>query len=149
MKNKKNFNNLYDSVLETLLLVICLACYLISIYGGVLQNEIKNKIIMFIFGSIFFGVPVIIISIWIINYCYEYWFLDDEEIHSKRLFRRKVSIKLSEIEVVEKKEVVAIILGSYKSNAYIIHSDDKKITVLIREKKQYYDLENALSMFLT
>ena len=148
MKNKKNFNNLYDSIITTLFLIVCLACYLIMIYGSVLENGIINKIITLVIGSMIFGTAVIIIFIGIINYCYEYWILDEEEIHSKRLFRRMVSIKLSEIKAVEKKEVFAIVLEAYKSNAYIIYSVDKKIVVLIQDKRQYDDLENALSMFL-
>lgn len=57
-------------------------------------------------------------------------------------------MKLAEIEKVDKKMISAFILGTYKSEAYIIHSGDMKIVILIRENKKYTELDFELAKFI-
>ena len=147
MKDKKVFNNLFDSVCVTLLLFACLAFYLIIIWFGVLNvREEANTVVTMIIATLFFGVMSTITTVLIIIGCYEYWFLSDEYIYSKKIFRKKVTIKLSEIDKVEKKIVPAIVLGVYKSEAYIIYSKNKRISILTNGKKNS-DLDSELSKF--
>ena len=57
-------------------------------------------------------------------------------------------MKLVEIKKVEKKTISAFVLGTYKSEAYIIYSSDKKIVILIGKRKKYFELENVLTKFI-
>ncbi len=148
MKDKKVFNNLFDSVCVTLLLFACLAFYLIIIWFGVLNvKEDANTVATMIIATLFFGVMSTITTVLIIIGCYEYWFLSDEYIYSKKIFRKKVAIKLSEIDKVEKKIVPAIVLGVYKSEAYIIYSKNKRISILTNGRRKFSDLDSELSKF--
>jgi len=44
--------------------------------------------------------------------------------------------------------VPAIVLGLYKSEAYIVYSDIDKITILISGRKKYYELDSKLAKFI-
>lgn len=50
---------------------------------------------------------------------------------------------------VELKTIPALILGTYKSKAYIIHSNDKKIVILLKKSKNYSELSSELIKFTT
>ena len=79
---------------------------------------------------------------------YEYWILFDDSILSKKLFSKKVIIKFTEIEKVEKKVVPALVLGMYKSEAYIIYSKVNKIVILTDERKKFPELDSQLTEFM-
>jgi len=91
---------------------------------------------------------MVIIIILLINGCFGYWILSKDSIFSKRLFRKKIEIKFTEIKKVEKRIVPAIVLGLYKSEAYIVYSDIDKITILISGRKKYYELDSKLAKFI-
>ncbi len=148
MKNKRIFNNLFDSICITLLwmliVLIMLVPYIIEFQVKATISKIDGLILW-----IWLWLPgIIILSIWIITKCYEYWILTEKSICSKKIFRNKVVINLCEIEKVEKKVVSALILGTYQSEAYIIYSGNEKIVILINKRKKYYDLDNALEEFI-
>ena len=84
----------------------------------------------------------------IVKGCYEYWILFDDSILSKKLFSKKVIIKFTEIEKVEKKVVPALVLGMYKSEAYIIYSKVNKIVILTDERKKFPELDSQLTEFM-
>ena len=149
MRNKKNFNNLLDSIYITFLLFFGLALCLLSIWFGVINpGEGENPFRVLILAILFFG-PIIILTFLAIIYgCYEYWVLSEDSIYSKKPFRRKVVIKLDEIDKVEKKVVKALVLGSYGREAYIVFSKNKKIVILINERKKYFDLDFEMSKFI-
>ena len=146
MKNKKNYNNLFDSICMTLFLILIIALYSLAIWFGVINhNEGTDPIAALIAFSLFFGIISITTIIFIVLYCYEYWVLTDNRIFSKKMFRKKVEITLEELEKVEKKMVPALILGIYKSDAYIIYSNCKKIVILKNKRNNLFDLEYELS----
>lgn len=150
MRNKKVYNNIFDSICITVLFAVCLASYFMIILFGVINHTAgTNPFALMIFSTLFFGAMITIIAVLIIKECYGYWFLSENEICGKKLFRKKVSIKINEIERVEKKIVPALVLGTYKSEAYIIHSKDKKIVVLIDEKRKFSDLDFELVKFIS
>ena len=67
MKNKKNYNNLFDSICMTLFLILIIALYSLAIWFGVINhNEGTDPIAALIAFSLFFG----IISITTINLWY-------------------------------------------------------------------------------
>lgn len=149
MRNKRNYNNLFDSICMTILFFVCLAFYLTIIWFGVIHsNEGTNPIALLIISTIVFGIMITITIFLIIKYCYGYWILLDDSIICKKLFSKRRKMKLIEIKKVEKKTISAFVLGTYKSEAYIIYSSDKKIVILIGKRKKYFELDNVLTKFI-
>ena len=149
MRNKRNYNNLFDSICMTILFFVCLAFYLVILWFGVINsNEGTNPIAVLIISTIVFGVMITSTIFLIVKYCYEYWILLDDSIIYKKLFSKRIKMKLTEIKKVEKKIVPAFVLGVYKSEAYIIHSSCRKIVILIGEKKKYSELDYELAKFI-
>ena len=149
MRNKRNYNNLFDSICMTILFFVCLVFYLVVLWFGVINyNEGTNPIASLIISTILFGAMITIATFLIIKFCYGYWILFDDSIIYKKLFSKRRKIKLSEIEKVEKKIVPALVLGIYKSEAYIIYSSDTKIVILIVERKNNSDLDYELAKFI-
>ena len=149
MKSKKNFNNLFDSICFSLLFILSIASYLIIIWFGVVNYSEGTNLTATLFISTFLFVPMIVTTvIFIVLHCYEYWILTDDFILSKKLFKKKTIICFREIKKVEKKTIPALILGLYKSEAYIIYSNDKKIVILLNKKKSYIDLDYELGKFI-
>lgn len=149
MRNKRNYNNLFDSICMTILFFVCLAFYLVILWFGVINsNEGTNPIAVLIISTIVFGVMITSTIFLIVKYCYEYWILLDDSIIYKKLFSKRIKMNLTEIKKVEKKIVPALVLGIYKSEAYIIHSSCRKSVILIGEKKKYSELDYALAKFI-
>lgn len=150
MKNKKNFNNLFDSVCLTILLIFLVVFYSLVMWYGVLNaSDDTSPMATFVIFTLIFGAMISILIFVIIKGCYEYWVLTDRAIYSKKLFRKKTIIDLSQIIKVEKKNIPALVMGTYRSDAYIVHSDNCTIYVLIDGKKNLQDLERELNIFVT
>ena len=149
MRNKRNYNNLFDSICMTIFFFVVLIFYLVTLWFGVINfEEATNPFALLIISTVFFGVMLTITTFLIIKYCYGYWILSDDSIIHQKLFSKKRKMKLAEIEKVDKKMISAFILGTYKSEAYIIHSGDMKIVILIGENKKYSELDFELAKFI-
>ncbi len=149
MQNKRNFNNLFDSICVTILFFVCVAFYIVALWFGVINaNEGTNQVALLICSTVFFGGIISLTITLIIKDCYEYWFLSNDSIISKKLFSKRKVIKLAEVEKVEKKIVSALILGTYKSEAYVIYSNIHKIVILIDKRKKYPELDYKLAKFI-
>ena len=149
MKYKRHYNNLFDSICITLLFLVGITFYMFVIWYGVINpKEGTNPVVALSTGTILFGLINISCILILVLFCYEYWVLSDESISSKKIFRRKVNINMNEIDKVEKKEIAAFVMGTYKSQAYIIYSKNKRIVVLLQEKKQFNDLDQCLAPFI-
>ena len=149
MRNKRNYNNLFDSICMTILFFVCLMFYFVILWFGVINSkEGTNPAALLIISSMVFGVMITITTFLIIKCCYEYWIILDDSIICQKLFSKRREIKLAEIKRVEKKMVPALILGTYKSEAYIVYSTDRKIMILISERKKYPELDYALTKFI-
>lgn len=149
MKNKKHFNNLFDSICMTLLLIGFFIFHLLMVWFGVVnRKEGTDPFATMIISTVLFGFFEVVVITFIFKYCYEYWILLDDSITSKKLFSKKVVVKFAEIEKVEKKTVSALILGVYKSEAYVIYSKINKIVILISERKKYNELDIQLNKFI-
>lgn len=136
MRNKKNYNNLFDSICMTILFFAYLAIYLVMLWFGVIKpKKGTNPIASLIISTVFFGGMITITTFLIIKFCYGYWILLDDSIIYKKLFSKRRQIKLAEINKVELKTIPALILGTYKSKAYIIHSNDKKLLFYLKKVK--------------
>ena len=61
MRNKKIYNNLFDSICMTILFFVCLVFYLVVLWFGVINsNEGTDPIASLIISSVFFGVMITI-----------------------------------------------------------------------------------------
>ncbi len=148
MRNKKIYNNLFDSVCMTIFFFLCLVFYLVILWFGVINSKDgTNPIALLIISTILFGVMITITIFLIVKLCYGYWVLLNDSIIYKKLFSRRTKIKLTEIEKIEKKTVSALVLGTYKSEAYIISSGDRKIIILVGGK-EYFELDFELAKFI-
>lgn len=146
MRNKRIYNNLFDSICITILFFVHLVSYFLTLWFGVINaNEGTNPIALLIISTLFFGAMISATTFLIIKFCYGYWILLDDSIIDKKLFSKRIEIRLAEIEKVEKKIVPALVLATYKSEAYIIHSTDIKIIILIGKTKKYPELDYELA----
>ena len=60
---------------------------------------------------------------------------DEKNIYSKKPFRKTISISFDEILEFSEKQIPAVILGVYKTNALIIKSVNKSICIYLDKKK--------------
>lgn len=149
MQNKKNYNNLPESIVMTIISLIVTCFYLIMMYFSAFHpREGTNLIATLIVGTVIIGGLSILSVAIIIIWCYEYWYFDGKSISSKKIFRKKKKILINQIERVEKKVVDALIFGTYQSEAYIIYSAKTKITIIINSEKNYQDLDDELKKYI-
>lgn len=149
MRNKKNYNNLFDSIMTVIIFIFCISFYIMMIYFGVLHpREGTNPIATLIVGTAIFGLISIILLIIIFKNCFEFWFLDNKIIYSKKLLQKRKIIYLDQIEKIDKTKINAWVLGNYSSVAYIIYSTKTKIIILIDSKKKYQDLDDVLKNYI-
>ncbi|MBQ2875381.1 MAG: hypothetical protein IJE25_00050 [Clostridia bacterium] len=67
---------------------------------------------------------------------------------SKKPFSKKQIVMLSEIEKVEKKIVPALVFEVFRSEAYVIYFKTERIVILIKEKKDYSELDKELAKLI-
>ena len=150
MKYQKNFNDLSTSIAISLLFVASIAGYVLMVHFGFLHPRAgTNPILTLIIGTLLFVFIILGLLFAILFYCYEYWYFDNDVIYSKKLFRKKVIIKMNEIEKVEiKTKKVMMWTEIVDIDAYIIYSKDKKIEIPIFSDDCLIELEYALRKFI-
>lgn len=149
MKNKKNFNNLFDSIIVTLVLILGISLYLLMMYFGVLHpREGTNPIATLIVGTVYVGGLLLIGIVIFLIYCYEYWYFDDKLIFSKKILGKRKIILFDQIEKVEKKKIQSLVFGLYSSEVYVIYSAKTKITISKSSRKNYDDLDNIMKKYI-
>ena len=141
MTYKRIYNNLLDSILVSVILCITIAFYCIILWFGFLPRNWANSWFGFTVCTILFA-PMIVGCCWlIIEKGYGYWYLTENTICTKKLFRRRIEIPLNEIVRVEKKKVNSL-LFDYTTVCHILYSKDKQIVIYLKEGKHYTDLEH-------
>ena len=149
MRNKKIFNNLFDSIIVTVLFLVSVLIYLILLRFCVFGNN-GNNLISFFICTGFCGVLMALCAVLFVRgRCFEYWILSDNSIVSKKPFSKKQVVMLSEIEKVEKKIVPALVLEVFRSEAYVIYFKTERIVILIKEKKDYSELDKELAKLIS
>ena len=117
----KKFNNLFDSIIMTILSFFSIVLLLSTEIFGVIQNDNnEHKLVtsIIIFSTI--GLASITSIIAILKHCYEYWGFDERGVYSKKPFCKKVFIEYRDIKKIEKKVVKALVLEIFKSEAIVI-----------------------------
>ena len=133
MNNKKNYNNLFDSIMVLLLSLFLIVMYVIIIVFGCLKNE-NNKVFVCIICSVIFIPAIITTFIMIFHGCFGWWKIDGEHVIYKKLLKKKIQIKSGEIVTITEEVIPALILGTYKTNAIIIKSHTEKIVIYTNKK---------------
>lgn len=148
MYKKKNFNNLFDSIVLCFLALGLVGVYSLTIIGGKI-NENTNKIVLYTASSIIFIPMIIITIIGILFFCFEWWKIDENSVSSKKLFKKKVIIRLEDIKSVTKEEVGAVILGMGKTDAIVIKSSTEKIVIYLNKNISIEVIEKLLKKSIT
>ena len=114
---------------------ICVNATLIY-FGWIKNDNPLDPGVMFSFILITIIIQLLIIpSIYLLfTGCFETWEIKGGVVASKRLLRKRIAIKTDEIISIIEKEVPAIVLGKYKTNALIIKSSDKTICIYLNAK---------------
>lgn len=145
---KRNYNNLFESILTTILLNFYFASYCFSIYFGVIRaREGTNPVVTFIACTlILFGGTIILFGMLIWD-GYSYWNVDENRILYKRFLRKKIIIPLSAEFKVEKKTKSAFIMYEGYTDAYFIEFNNQKAIIYINEKNEDY-LEGLFGKYI-
>lgn len=145
---KRNYNNLFESILTTILLNFYFGFYCFSIYSGVIRaREGTNLVVTFIVCTlIFFGGTIILFGMLIWD-GYSYWNVDENRILYKRFLRKKIIIPLSAEFKVEKKTKSAFIMYEGYTDAYFIEFNNQKAIIYINEKNEDY-LEGLFGKYI-
>lgn len=99
MRNKKNYNCLFDSIISTIFLIASIGLYSISLWFGVINaKEGTNSILLLIVLTVFFGLSIIFLIFVIIIYCYDYWILLDDSIIYKKLFLKEKRLSYQKLK---------------------------------------------------
>ena len=141
---KRRYNNLFDSIAVTVLLCVLTGNCVICNLGFYVQSSPITAVILV--NALFF-LPLLTANVGLIVWgCYGYWFVADGFLVSGKLFGKRKRIELEKAADCCKKTVSALVLGLYKSEAYVITGDDgTQITVLLNEKNSDFIHDNLIS----
>ena len=135
MKTRR-YNNLFDSIVLTgvfltIFLFYCFCLCVITINENIDESKRVSCKVIF---SILFLPGDLIVGWLILNQCYGFVEFGRNEIVYKTLLKKKI-VKTGDIVCIYKKNIEAMILGIYKSDAYIICDRNNEIIILTNPKK--------------
>jgi hypothetical protein len=140
MEGKRYYKNFGGSVFTTIVLSLNVLLLFICAIGSYMEKEYTDLIGFSILWSIFFVLPMVGILIF---GCYEYWYVKNETLYCKKLFRRKKQILFSDIQKAEKTNVRVLLSHLYPSShyrqpAYVIYGKEETITIILNPKNETY-----------
>lgn len=146
---------------NTSVFALCIG-FVISIISGVLiflvlinaANTSSKILWSLILGLLFMGgIYCIILSL---KKGFDYWYITEDSIYYKKPFRRKVVIKLDNIESVERTTIESLGSSKYSpEEVYIVHSQNKVIVIYAEEDRKesckhiLKETKEMLSKYLT
>lgn len=141
----KRYNNLYDSILVTILFLGSISFGVVSEYFGVIATERNvNKPFSSVVIISLSSIMALSSFFLIFKYCYEKWWIEDDAICSKKFLQKRVKIRFDEIESISEETVSALKLETYESDAIIVKGKkDAKIVIL---KTKYVQKNNVYEM---
>lgn len=140
---KKNFNNLIDSIVMTIFTIIEIIVYIFILFL-IFKGNTQHHLLEFLIFTLLFGIPSLVCVISIILGCYGYWYIQNDIIYSKKLFRKKIFINVNDIVTINKKEISAVIFETFKTDAYIIKSKNQTIKIYITKSNNLEILTSLL-----
>ena len=126
--SKKHLNLTFDSILISVLLFFVVVLLVASTYGCHIQG---NTPVM-ITGICLYGIATLALTALLLLRCYEYWYVDENVVTTKRIVGRQVTIPRSEIKLVEKTRVRSLL--NYERDAYVVYSTHGIATIFITKK---------------
>ena len=135
---KKTFNNLADSIITLILLVVFIGMYVGAIYLLTINILISNLTLGIILVTLFLGSGIIFFSVLLIVFGFEYWIISDNYILTKNLFKKPKVIYFADIKSVSRKKTFALKYEVFYSEAYFISDGNNLIKILINDKNELY-----------
>ena len=144
----KGYNNLFDSIISLIVILAGICANAILIYFGWIKNDNPldpGVMFGFITETIIFLLVVIPCIYTLFDKCFEIWEIREGVVTSKKLLRKRISIKKEEIICIIEKEIPAFIFGKLKTNALIIESSDKTICIYLNDKVSADNIKRELN----
>ncbi|MDY5982530.1 MAG: hypothetical protein SPJ17_02345 [Anaeroplasma sp.] len=135
MKYRSFYNNFFDSIILLFTTIFFIVGYTLVLIFGILNKTNEHFIVSLIVTTAVFGILIALSLLLIIWGCFEKISFDEKNIYSKKPFRKTISISFDEILEFSEKQIPAVILGVYKTNALIIKSVNKSICIYLDKKK--------------
>ncbi len=136
-QNKKNYNNLMDSIVITISLVVAIILLVLpislAVSGHVLEGT--NTKALIIAMSAIFGTSSLILFYLLIRHCYGHYMIYDDRIVYRNIYSKKI-ILYCDIKKMEIKEGNALILGTYKTEMLSISDEKSIIKIYINDKNK-------------
>ena len=126
--SKKHLNLTFDSILISVLLFFVIVLLVASAYGCHIQGNVAGMIT----SICLYGVATLAVVAILLVCCYEYWYLDENTVVTKKLVGKQKIIPRSEIKLVEKTHARALL--NYKRDAYAVYSPYGVATIFITKK---------------
>ena len=142
---KKQFKNLIESIIVSIVFLILLCFTVITFYGSVIMQTTANQKTGGLIGTgMMFLFTLIALSI-IIDKGYEYWYIKNNAFHYKKLFRKSISIQIQEITKVKVCTIEDFMIWFSTKTGYTIFTEKTNITITVTKKIQhslmkYYNL---------
>ena len=131
----KKYNNLFDSIIMTILSLISFLFGCCLEYFGVISNDKNiNKIVTSFIIISFCGFMTIVSLFLIFKYCYEKWWIEEDAICSKKLLHKQNKILFNDIESISEGIVSALIFETFKSDAIIIKGKGNSKIIILKTK---------------
>ena len=136
-KYKKQYNNLMDSIVITIFLVVAIIMLVLPISLAITGNvkEGTNIKAVIIAAPAIFGTISLILLYWIIRHCYGYYVICENRIIYRNIYSKK-TIMFCDIKKIEIKEGNALILGTYKTEMLCIYGEKTVIKIFINDKNK-------------
>lgn len=126
--SKKHVNLMFDSILISVLLFFVAALLVASAYGCHIQGNTAGMITgICLYGGIFLGLVAVLLVC-----CYEYWYVDENVVVTRKLVGKQTVIPRDEIKLAEQTKARA--LFNYERDAYVVYSTHGVVTIFITKK---------------
>lgn len=126
--SKKHINVTFDSILVSVVLFLVVILLVASAYGCHTQGNTSGMIT----GICLYGIATLALIAVLLLCCYEYWYVDENVVITKKLVGKQKIIPRSEIKLVE--QTRARTLFNYERDAYVVYSAYGIATIFITKK---------------
>ena len=126
--SKKHINVVFDSVVISVLLVLVAGLLAASVYGCHASGNTGGLITSIcLYGSAFLGLVAVLLVC-----CYEYWYVDENVVTSRKLVGKLKTIPREDIRLVGQEKLRTLL--NLERDAYIVYSTSCVITIFITKK---------------
>ena len=144
MKKQKHFNNLAESIVLILLLLLgILFCGFLILRN---PSEMTLVLITCIFLCLYLGLGLF----FLFRHCFSYWEITETEIIGKKFLRKKITIPKSDILLVKRQKIPLWDCLIGEVDAYVVYSQSRenaKIELAIHGNGQTKKVNHILKLY--